>query len=159
MLLSSRSPFFHSAFNGSFKEAASSLLSMADDAPQVFDLVVRWMYTGTIDPMTVDDHGNGNGDGNSTGDCALTTTVAPFIYLQLFVLADKSQMPQLASSALHTIRAGLRCADAYLKQAQIVYVLNNTSSTWSLLPSLACTLRSIRSSLVSRRVRNSRASW
>ena len=107
MLLSSRSPFFHSAFNGSFKEAASSLLSMADDAPQVFDLVVRWMYTGTIDPMTVDDHGNGNGDGNSTGDCALTTTVAPFIYLQLFVLADKSQMPQLASSALHTIRAGI----------------------------------------------------
>ena len=131
-LLCHRSAFFRAAFCGPFMEAASSTLSMVDDAPEVFDLVVRWIYKGTIDPLTREhlrSSNNNNSSSSSSSDNTRTTTAAPLIHLQLFVLADKLQMPDLQDCVLDAIRRGLRRANTYLAPGQIVYVLNNAPAT------------------------------
>ncbi|KAL8670566.1 MAG: hypothetical protein Q9168_004904 [Polycauliona sp. 1 TL-2023] len=45
-LLTSRSPFFAAAMNGSFKEATTNTIELVEDDPAAFRYLVRWLYTG-----------------------------------------------------------------------------------------------------------------
>ncbi|KAL8917909.1 MAG: hypothetical protein Q9172_005640 [Xanthocarpia lactea] len=47
-LLSSNSPFFKAAFEGSFKEAAEKTIRLPEDDPNVFPDYLLWLYTGNL---------------------------------------------------------------------------------------------------------------
>ncbi len=147
-LLCARSPFFNNAFNGSFAEASSSTLQMSYDEPAAFDMVVQWLYKGSIDPMMLNQgrthnarnrnrvllrtpenklEGSTSASASASANASVGTNADPLLlYLQLFVLADKLQITTLQTCTLSTIRKGLHLADTYLLPAQINYIFNNT---------------------------------
>jgi len=49
--LTSKSDFFNSALNGIFREATENQITLEEDPPEAFDLLVVWLYRGTF-PMT-----------------------------------------------------------------------------------------------------------
>jgi len=46
--LCQHSPFFNSAFNGSFRETVSQSMSFSDVDPEIFGLLVNWVYTQNV---------------------------------------------------------------------------------------------------------------
>ncbi|KAJ4370205.1 hypothetical protein N0V86_008941 [Didymella sp. IMI 355093] len=48
-VLCMESRFFHKAFTGNFKEASENVISLRDDVPDHFELLLRYMYTDHYD--------------------------------------------------------------------------------------------------------------
>lgn len=47
-LLTSKSEYFNKALNGKFREAAENQITLEEDPPEAFDLLVVWLYRGTF---------------------------------------------------------------------------------------------------------------
>lgn len=52
-LLTSVSPFFAAALNGSFAESSSRTITLPDERPEIFEWFVQWLYSGTLRASTV----------------------------------------------------------------------------------------------------------
>ncbi|KAI9738795.1 MAG: hypothetical protein M1834_008302 [Cirrosporium novae-zelandiae] len=77
-IICSQSPFFHVAFNGSFKEAIDQAIKLPEDSPEVFEYFMQWLYTGSLAHEAVD-----------------SDKPAFHILIRLYILADKLSIPQL----------------------------------------------------------------
>jgi len=47
-LLTSCSPFFAAALNGSFAEATDQTVTLEEEKPETFEWFIQWLYTGTL---------------------------------------------------------------------------------------------------------------
>ena len=47
-LICDESGFFNAPFHGSFREGLTQSIHLADDKPEIFDIIHMWLYTGTL---------------------------------------------------------------------------------------------------------------
>ena len=83
-LLCSLSPFFAAALRGSFQESSTQSVHLAEDDPEIFDIIHVWLYTNQI---TVPSRGN---------------DVAPhgLKLLDAYVLADKLNITRACDASI-----------------------------------------------------------
>ncbi|KAL8770663.1 MAG: hypothetical protein Q9209_003731 [Squamulea sp. 1 TL-2023] len=82
-LLSSKSPYFRAAFEGSFKEAVDKAIRLPEDDSKLFPYYVLWVYEKPLEtehPISLDE------------------------YCRLYILADKLGSEQLRNLAIGNIR-------------------------------------------------------
>lgn len=120
------SPVFKAAFNSGFIEDQTQTYQLADTNPQVFQLLVQWLYSQTFELVTKDElaESRGSGDGEdeneSTEDDTKgdeledsqddpdpkedSSTLSPDMQLvQLWILADKLGLGRLQNQVVDNI--------------------------------------------------------
>jgi hypothetical protein len=55
-LLCNKIPYFDKMFKGQFEEGAINSATFPEDAPDSFDLLVEWVYSGSIRPLITTTH-------------------------------------------------------------------------------------------------------
>ncbi|KAL9104661.1 MAG: hypothetical protein Q9163_000404 [Psora crenata] len=86
-LLCQNSKFFAAAFNGPYTEATSGEITLPDEAPDTFDIVYTWLYTGKLTYCK---------DGEDLACLSVH-------YVKLFIFGDKYDMPRLCNEAIDGI--------------------------------------------------------
>lgn len=83
-MISRYSKYFRAAFNGSFKEASSGVVSLPEEYPETFDIVHTWLKANELTQSE---------DGEDI-DCTSLQLV------NVFIFADKYDMPELRNEAI-----------------------------------------------------------
>ena len=111
-LICNESAFFATAFASRFKEGADLSMSLPDDSSEVFEIFAQWLYTKqyyyTMD-MT---------------DAASRRMVQP---VQLYIFADKYEIPVLKRGIIRLFFAAARAAQREPPASMIEHVYDNTS--------------------------------
>lgn len=89
-LLCAKIPYFNAMFNGGFQEATKQAATLPEDNPEVFDLLLEWVYTGRLSPVS------------STNDAPVRDWR---VLLELYLLAEKIVLPKLMDCTMSTIVA------------------------------------------------------
>ena len=84
-----KSKFFNAAFNSSFSEAVNGIVELVEEEPEIFDIAHSWLYTNELT----------RSEGGEDVPC-LKIQLA-----DLFVLADKLDMPLLCNKAIDVLKS------------------------------------------------------
>ena len=87
-LVCHRSKFFDAAFNGSFSEASTGIVTLTEEDPEIFDIVHTWLYTNQLTQSK---------DGQDV-ECSFEQC------RDVFVLADRLVMPLLCNMAIDWLK-------------------------------------------------------
>lgn len=88
-LICHRSKFFNAAFNSSFSEALNGIVELTEEEPEIFDIAHSWLYTNELTWS----------EGGKDVPCSCMQLT------DLFVLADKLDMPLLCNKAIDTLKS------------------------------------------------------
>ncbi|QDS76608.1 hypothetical protein FKW77_007676 [Venturia effusa] len=91
--LTSVSPYFEKAFEGSFREAGEKKIGLSNVEPDTFSIYVEWLHSRQI--VDVD---GGRFDGKKD---ALTEKARHMALLKLYIFADEYDNPQFRRDTLH----------------------------------------------------------
>jgi len=100
-ILASESKYFRNAFTGPFKEATESVMEMHDDDPDLFPLMLRYIYDGEYRVRST--------KGITEYDDALQQIMED--HISLYQLGDKYMLPSLQEKALHEFIARSKLED------------------------------------------------
>lgn len=90
-LICAKSKFFYAAFNGSFSEAGLGIVELVEEDPGIFDIAHVWLYTNELT----------RSEGGKDVPCSYVQLT------DLFVLADKLDMPSLCNKAIDVLKSNL----------------------------------------------------
>jgi hypothetical protein len=114
-LLCTKVPYFEAMFGGSnFREALEGTASFPEDQEVAFDLLLNWIYTGTIPPL-LNKHKN--------GAKTFSSNVVDF-----YVLADKFCLSELQDRIIDACRASLLAENALPTADFTSYAYSQTSA-------------------------------
>ncbi|KAF1835599.1 hypothetical protein BDW02DRAFT_578695 [Decorospora gaudefroyi] len=94
------SGYFVNAFTGGFKEATENTMELHNDDPEIFEFILKFMYTGVYDEEEVDMLASGHDE-----DKRVTMPI------RIYAVADKYDMPKICESAAKDMEAILNLAD------------------------------------------------
>lgn len=129
------SPVFKAAFNSQFIEGQTQTYRLEDTTPEVFQLLVQWLYCQTFDLITEDEEDQsefGNDTGSeSSGDSVDEGDLSDFEktsmkLCQLWVLADRLQLPRLQNLAIDQLHRESR-REYSVSTEPLHYIYNNTA--------------------------------
>ena len=101
------STFFKAAFSSDFKEGSERIMTLPEDDDSVFELFVEWIYRGRYKLPSID--------------------LAHKRHIQLFVLADKYDVPDLKSLVLSELFSLIKNREFWPSRNTIVYAYEHTS--------------------------------
>lgn len=118
-LLTSASPFFDAALNGSFKEGLEQIVRLPEEKTEVFEWFLQWLYTGTLTTPSAVAHSVaatgqfelpvlhlGNPDIMIQADGELRNSAGSpkyFLLIDLWALSDRMLTTPLSNHILSTI--------------------------------------------------------
>lgn len=88
-LICHKSKFFSAAFNSSFSEAVNGIVELVEEEPEIFDIAHAWLYTNELTWS----------EGGKDVPCLVRQLS------DLFVLADKLDMPLLCNKAIDGLKS------------------------------------------------------
>lgn len=120
-ILCDRIPYFDKMFRGLFQEAITSTAIFPEDDPGMFDLLLRWVYDGTIPSVTWsgrDKDGNGGDNEGDEGEFINENDDSEQDYydywatnwnpLRLYILADKLNVTEVMDRVMDEYTLGLK---------------------------------------------------
>jgi hypothetical protein len=141
-LLCNKVPYFEKMFKGGFAEAKTNTAKFPEDDPEAFDVLLDWLYGGSLPPVT-----------RTLREGEENLYDMSWDWQDVFVLADKLCIPELMDvtmdfcreydyeensfPALESIEQGYKITSAgsvlrkYLAMS-CAYLILNKSNTWSL---------------------------